>query len=137
MEKTKLGKPLTPRELELVPYLAEGLSNKLCADRMGLSEHTIKFHVINVMLKLGAENRTQVAVIWKLRMAAVLEPGQHEHELLRQAVIDAAKVWRTRSQATKFSDQFALDKAIDALAAYEAKHAKLVKNLEPHFENLL
>ena len=42
--------------------LAEGLSNKLIADRLGISDHTAKFHVNGVMMKLGASTRTEAVV---------------------------------------------------------------------------
>jgi len=49
---------LTPRELEVLEVLAEGLSNRAIALRLGISEHTVKFHISSVFAKLGAENRT-------------------------------------------------------------------------------
>ena len=59
------GKPkgeLTERERQVVTLLAEGLSNKLIADRLGISDHTAKFHVNGVMAKLGAGTRTEAVV---------------------------------------------------------------------------
>jgi two-component system, NarL family, nitrate/nitrite response regulator NarL len=53
---------LTARELQVVQLLAEGLSNKLVADRLGISDHTAKFHVNGVMAKLGASTRTEAVV---------------------------------------------------------------------------
>ncbi len=53
---------LTSRELQVVQLLAEGLSNKLIADRLGISDHTAKFHVNGVMAKLGASTRTEAVV---------------------------------------------------------------------------
>ncbi len=53
---------LTPRELEVLGLLAEGLSNKAIAYRLGISEHTVKFHVNAIMGKLGAQSRTEAAV---------------------------------------------------------------------------
>jgi two-component system, NarL family, nitrate/nitrite response regulator NarL len=49
---------LTPRELEVLDALAGGLSNKAIAARLGITEHTVKFHVAAICGKLGAENRT-------------------------------------------------------------------------------
>lgn len=49
---------LTPRELEVLEVLAEGLSNRAIALRLHISEHTVKFHVSAIFAKLGAENRT-------------------------------------------------------------------------------
>jgi len=45
-----------------VQLLSEGLSNKLIADRLGISDHTAKFHVNGVMMKLGASTRTEAVV---------------------------------------------------------------------------
>jgi DNA-binding NarL/FixJ family response regulator len=50
--------PLTPREIEVLELLAEGLSNKTIAARLGISDQTVKFHVASVCGKLGAANRT-------------------------------------------------------------------------------
>jgi DNA-binding NarL/FixJ family response regulator len=50
--------PLTAREVEVLEGLAEGLSNRAIADRLGISDQTVKFHVASVMAKLGAANRT-------------------------------------------------------------------------------
>jgi DNA-binding NarL/FixJ family response regulator len=51
--------PLTPRELGVLRMLAEGLGNKEIAWKLGLSEHTIKFHVASIMSKLNAASRTE------------------------------------------------------------------------------
>jgi DNA-binding NarL/FixJ family response regulator len=53
-----IEQPLTPREIEVLQLLAEGLSNKSIADRLGISDQTVKFHVASVTSKLGASNRT-------------------------------------------------------------------------------
>jgi DNA-binding NarL/FixJ family response regulator len=63
--KTSNGKgrgELTERERQVVQLLSEGLSNKLIADRLGISDHTAKFHVNGVMMKLGASTRTEAVV---------------------------------------------------------------------------
>jgi len=61
-EHTKGRGELTERERQVVQLLAEGLSNKLIADRLGISDHTAKFHVNGVMMKLGASTRTEAVV---------------------------------------------------------------------------
>ncbi len=50
--------PLTPREIEVLELLAEGLPNKAIAERLGISDQTVKFHVSSISGKLGAANRT-------------------------------------------------------------------------------
>ena len=49
---------MTPREIEVLELLAEGLPNKLIAERLGISDQTVKFHVGSISGKLGAANRT-------------------------------------------------------------------------------
>jgi len=53
---------LTPREAEVLGLMAEGLSNKLIADRLKISDHTAKFHVNAILNKLDAETRTEAVV---------------------------------------------------------------------------
>src|SRR5512139_3498592 len=60
--ETKGRGELTERERQVVQLLSEGLSNKLIADRLGISDHTAKFHVNGVMMKLGASTRTEAVV---------------------------------------------------------------------------
>jgi DNA-binding CsgD family transcriptional regulator len=49
---------LTPREVEVLHLLAEGLPNKAIAGRLAISDQTVKFHVASIYGKLGAANRT-------------------------------------------------------------------------------
>ncbi len=53
---------LTQRELEIVSYIACGESNKEIAERLFISEKTVKNHVSNILRKMALEDRTQVAV---------------------------------------------------------------------------
>ena len=53
-----LVEPLTARELEVLAHLADGLSNKAIAARLGVSDETVKFHLSAIFGKLGASNRT-------------------------------------------------------------------------------
>jgi DNA-binding NarL/FixJ family response regulator len=53
--------PLTSREMEVIELLAQGLSNKSIATRLGISDQTVKFHVASICGKLGASNRTEAA----------------------------------------------------------------------------
>ena len=50
---------LTPREREVLELLAHGLSNRQIGERLGISEHTAKFHVASLCGKLGAVSRTE------------------------------------------------------------------------------
>jgi DNA-binding NarL/FixJ family response regulator len=54
---------LTAREMEIVGYVKEGLSNKKIAFRLTLSENTVRNHLRNIMEKLGLRNRVQVATL--------------------------------------------------------------------------
>ena len=62
--------PLTPREMDVIEMLAEGLSNKQIAHRLAISEHTAKFHVNSILAKLRAGTRTE-AVIRGIRLGLV------------------------------------------------------------------
>lgn len=53
---------LTPRELQTLTLMSIGDSNKAIADKLGVSEHTAKFHVNNVVKKLGHTTRAGAAV---------------------------------------------------------------------------
>ncbi len=53
---------LTPRELEVLQGMADGLSNKLIARALGISEHTVKYHVNAILGKLQAQSRTEAVV---------------------------------------------------------------------------
>ncbi len=54
---------LTPREVEVLHMLAEGLGNKTVARRLGISEHTVKFHVGSIFSKLGVSSRTEAVTV--------------------------------------------------------------------------
>jgi len=62
---------LTPRETEVLRLLAEGLSNKTIASRLGISDHTAKYHINAIMSKLGARTRTE-AVARAARLGLIL-----------------------------------------------------------------
>ncbi len=54
---------LTPREVEVLGLLAEGVGNKNIARKLGISEHTVKFHVGSILGKLGAASRTEAVTV--------------------------------------------------------------------------
>lgn len=58
-----LGGTLTPREREVLALLAEGVGNKTIAWKLGISEHTVKFHVASIMGKLNATSRTEAVAV--------------------------------------------------------------------------
>jgi two-component system response regulator DevR len=63
---------LTEREMELLGFIAEGLTNRQIGERMFLAEKTIKNYVSSILAKLGLERRTQAAVL----AAKLLGPGK-------------------------------------------------------------
>jgi DNA-binding NarL/FixJ family response regulator len=64
------GEGLTAREREVLALLAEGLANKAIAARLGISEHTAKFHVNAILGKLGVDSRAE-AIVRAVRLGLV------------------------------------------------------------------
>ena len=54
---------ITPREMEVLGLLVQGLQNKEIADRLGITERTVKFHVGSILGRLNAGNRTEAVAI--------------------------------------------------------------------------
>lgn len=54
---------LSPRELEVVAAMAEGLTNAQIAARLNIAWTTVRTHVVHILVKLGAQDRTEAAVI--------------------------------------------------------------------------
>lgn len=52
---------LTPRQCSVLELVAAGLPNKVIAARLGLSDHTVKLHIHNIIKRLGVSNRTEAA----------------------------------------------------------------------------
>jgi two-component system, NarL family, response regulator YdfI len=61
--RAERGERLTAREAEVLGMVAEGLGNKIIAARLGVSTHTVKFHVASIFEKLGAGTRTEAVTI--------------------------------------------------------------------------
>jgi DNA-binding NarL/FixJ family response regulator len=55
--------PLTPREIEVLRLLAEGLANKNIAWTLKISEHTVKFHIASIFTKLNVSSRAEAVAI--------------------------------------------------------------------------
>ena len=53
---------LTPREIEIVKMIASGLRNKAVADRLSISEGTVKIHLHNIYEKLGVDGRLELVL---------------------------------------------------------------------------
>lgn len=54
--------PLSPREMEILQFVTQGMSNKEIASRLGISQQTVKNHMTSILKKLNVEDRTQAAV---------------------------------------------------------------------------
>ena len=65
-QKTELGHDLTGREREVLDLLAQGLKNAQIAERLTISQSTVKFHVRSILSKMGAANRAEaVNLAWQ------------------------------------------------------------------------
>jgi two-component system nitrate/nitrite response regulator NarL len=65
-----LVESLTPREAEVLQLLSQGLPNKGIAQRLGISDHTVKFHVNAILGKLGVQSRGE-AIVQAVRLGLV------------------------------------------------------------------
>ena len=63
MQGQTLDYDLTPREQEVLSWMAKGLSNPEIADELTVSTVTVKFHVSNILSKLGATSRTEAVAV--------------------------------------------------------------------------
>ena len=70
-EAAPVGQNLSPREIEVLRMVADGLGNKQIAYRLTISEHTVKFHIASIMSKLRATSRTE-AVTLGIRQGFIL-----------------------------------------------------------------
>jgi len=59
----EFSEEITSRETDVLRMLAEGLVNKDIAARLGISEHTVKFHISSILDKLGASTRTEAVTL--------------------------------------------------------------------------
>ena len=62
---------LTAREVEVLRLMAEGFGNKQIATRLGISDHTVKFHISSILAKLSVSSRTE-AVTQGIRMGLIV-----------------------------------------------------------------
>jgi NarL family two-component system response regulator YdfI len=62
---------LTSREAEVLKLMAEGFGNKEIGSRLGITDHTVKFHISSILAKLGASSRTE-AVTQGIRMGLIV-----------------------------------------------------------------
>lgn len=72
IDHENLKKDLTPREIEILKLISKGYSNKEIAQKLFLSEKTVKNHVYNIFKKLDVKDRTQAA-IYMLKNETILQ----------------------------------------------------------------
>ena len=69
----------TPREMQILPMIAEGKQNKMIAGELGLSEHTVKLHTHNIFSKLRVSNRTGAANWYLSQVEGKRNGANHTH----------------------------------------------------------
>ena len=62
-DPTRLGSDITDRELEILALMVEGKSNNEIAESIVISMSTVKFHVSNILSKLGVSSRTEAVAL--------------------------------------------------------------------------
>lgn len=82
--KVRSVEALTPRELEVLSYVAQGHENKAIALLLGIHWMTARDHVYHIIQKLGARNRTQAVTI--AYEAGLLMPSQMQSAQLAMAL---------------------------------------------------
>jgi DNA-binding NarL/FixJ family response regulator len=75
-QREQVPESLSAREIELLGLVAAGHSNKAIAEKLSISENTVKYHMKNILQKLAAKNRTE-AVTQAIR-AGLLEPNAQD-----------------------------------------------------------
>jgi len=79
-DEDPMTKHLTPKEQQVLGLVAEGLTNRQIAERLGVAEKTVKNYVSTLLAKLGVESRTQAAVMAARRPTSVdTRPGRSAH----------------------------------------------------------
>jgi DNA-binding NarL/FixJ family response regulator len=74
-QRENLRNVLSERELEVLEIATLGLTNSQIAKRLGVTVHTVKFHLASIYRKLGAANRTD-AIVRSLRADITVVPGK-------------------------------------------------------------
>lgn len=69
------SQPLTSREIDILRLIANGLSNKRIGDELGITHNTVKNHIVSLMEKLGAADRTQAVTIALQRGMIDIDPS--------------------------------------------------------------
>jgi DNA-binding NarL/FixJ family response regulator len=65
--KREAAGALTPREIEIVQLVAQGLRNKVIADRLSISEGTVKIHLHNIYEKIGVDGRLELVLYAQMK----------------------------------------------------------------------
>ncbi len=72
------NKPITPRELEVMALVAQGLGNKAIARQLGIKEQTVKNHLARLMEKMGLSNRVQVGLMASRYDLKLVQPSAED-----------------------------------------------------------
>lgn len=95
---------LSKREAEVAEFVSRGLSNKEVADKLFVTEKTIKFHLTNIYRKMNISSRTQL-IVWSLPYMGFNQDPARQPEVRHEGVIAAPQRFGVQQNSTPAGQQ--------------------------------